>query len=284
MEKGRIFSIEEFSVYDGPGIRTTVFFKGCPLRCSWCHSPEGLSNDIEIVRSPNGCLDCRKCYAVCPTNRENCILCLSCLKVCPQNLIRLSGRDYELAELVNILLKNKDILNNNNGGITISGGEPLNQSEFVLELARSLRGKVHVALQTSGFGSAEQFAKIIKEVDLVLFDMKIISPQLALKYEGINNHVILDNLAILKNSHTPFIVRIPLIPGVVDTKENIMSIIGLINKTSNLLRVELLPYNALAGSKYKMVSRSYQPGFDVTVSSNPRLDLFKENGIEAVLI
>ena len=179
------------------------------------------------------------------------------------------------------LLKNVDVLNMNGGGITISGGEPLFQIDATLELVKKLKGKTNVALQTCGYGDSEKFKEIIKNLDLVLFDMKIMNKEKAKKLEGIDNSLIFKNLEILKDSNVKFIIRIPLIPGVIDTEENIKEIISYIKGSKNLLRVELLPYNKYAGSKYALAGMKFEPMYDEKVDSNPRLYLFKENGIEA---
>ena len=279
--KIRVFSIEEFSVYDGPGIRTSIFLKGCPLNCNWCHSPEGKSYQNISLRSPNGCLHCNRCVDICPFKREKCIGCGKCIDVCPRNLIRMSAIDYEMDDIVKKLLKNVDVLNMNGGGITISGGEPLFQIDATLELVKKLKGKTNVALQTCGYGDSEKFKEIIKNLDLVLFDMKIMNKEKAKKLEGIDNSLIFKNLEILKDSNVKFIIRIPLIPGVIDTEENIKEIISYIKGSKNLLRVELLSYNKYAGSKYALAGMKFEPMYDEKVDSNPRLYLFKENGIEA---
>lgn len=278
--KARIFSIEEFSIYDGPGIRTTVFFKGCPLNCNWCHSPEGKEFKNIALRSPNGCLECNRCVDVCEFKRLNCIGCEKCIDVCPRNLIRMSSIDYEVNDLVNLLSKNINILNFNGGGLTFSGGEPLSQYGPLKELVTLLKGKTHLTLQTCGFAKEEQFKDIIDSMDLVLFDMKIMDKEKALKYEGVDNTIILNNLEVLKNSSTPFIIRIPLIPTLIDTEENIKEIIRRIKGSKNLIRVEVLPYNKYAGSKYKMANMKFEPMFDESIESNPRFYLFEEENIE----
>ena len=278
--KIRVFSIEEFSVYDGPGIRTTVFLKGCPLNCNRCHSPEGKRFENVSLRSPNGCLHCNKCIDVCAFKRRRCIGCAKCVEVCPRDLIRMSAIDYEVEELAKKILKNADILNLNNGGITISGGEPLFQINQTLELVKTLKGKTHIALQTSGYGDSGKFKEIIDNIDLVLFDMKVMDKEQAKKFEGIDNSLIFKNLVILKNSKTKFIIRVPLIPGVIDTKENLKEIINKIKGAKNLVRVELLPYNKYAGSKYKLAGLKFEPMYDENMESNPHLDLFKANDIK----
>ncbi len=278
--KIRVFSIEEFSLYDGPGIRTTVFLKGCPLNCNWCHSPEGKEYKNFSMRSPNGCLHCNRCVDICPSNRENCNACGKCIDVCPLNLIRMCSIDYEVAELTNILLKNIDILNLNEGGITFSGGEPLFQFKPLKELILNLRDKTHLTLQTCGYANKKNFKEIISLVDLVLFDMKIMDKEKAQIYEGIDNTLIFENLEILKNSNTSFIIRIPLIPGIIDTEENILEIIDKIKDSSNLICVEVLPYNKYAGSKYKLANQVYNPLFNEDIPSNARLELFEKANIK----
>ena len=278
--KARIFSIEEFSIYDGPGIRTTVFFKGCPLNCNWCHSPEGKEFKNIALRSPNGCLECNRCVDICDYKRMNCVGCEKCVDICPRNLIRMSSIDYEVNDLANLLSKNINILNFNGGGLTFSGGEPLSQYGPLKELVTLLKGKTHLTLQTCGFAKEEHFKDIIDSMDLVLFDMKIMDKEKALKYEGVDNTLILNNLEILKNSDTPFIIRIPLIPTLIDTEENIKEIIRRIKGSKNLIRVEVLPYNKYAGSKYKMANMKFEPMFDENIESNPRFYLFEEENIE----
>lgn len=279
--KSRIFSIEEFSVYDGPGIRTTVFFKGCPLDCNWCHSPEGKSFENISLRSPNGCLHCNRCVDICPYNREKCVGCGKCVSVCPRNLIRMASEDIDNKDLYNSLSKNFDVLNMNKGGITFSGGEPTLQYQALEELIDMCKGKVHLALQTCGYTPSDIFKRIIDKVDLVLFDMKIMDKELAKEYEGVDNTLILSNLEILKSSNTPFIARVPLIPGVIDTEENIVSIAEHLKDAKNLLIVEELPYNKYAGSKYKMANMIYQPKFDESVASNPRLYIYEKYNLKA---
>jgi pyruvate formate lyase activating enzyme len=278
--KGKVFSIEEFAVYDGPGIRTAVFFKGCPLSCDWCHNPEGKNPSCEAVRNPNGCLHCGRCAAICPHQRAYCTACGACLNVCPKGLIRMSGRDYSSKELAVILLKNEAILNMCGGGITFTGGEPLYQADFLLELAPLLKNQVHLAIETSGYCEKRKFAEVIQKLDLVMFDMKIMDPESARYHEGIDNGIILENLEILKKSNIPFIIRVPLIPGVVDTEENIEQIIRRIQGASNLVRVELEPYNKLAGAKYALLGKKYEPRFDDKAECRLPLEQFMKKGIE----
>lgn len=281
MTKGLIFSIEEFSVYDGPGIRTAVFFKGCPLRCNWCHNPEGLEAKVQIVRSPNGCLKCGRCAEEAAKHGGR--LTAECINVCPRNLIRESGAYYTVEELTKKLLKNADILMQGGGGITFSGGECLMQIDFLTEVARELKGKVHLAIETSGYADSIKFKQLLKYLDLVMFDLKIIDKDLFRRYIGRDNAVILQNFKILSESGVQFIPRTPLIPGITDTEENLTSIAKLIAGTS-ADHAELLPYNKMAGSKYKLLDKKYRPEFDETKEPNTGADVFKKYGIKTKIM
>lgn len=256
---GIVFSVEEFSVYDGPGIRTTVFLKGCPLRCTWCHNPEGQKHDPEIVRSPNGCIGCNQCYNYAKTVDGKIIYTEESIKNCPMGLLRVSGEEISAHAICQKILKNQNLLQN--GGVTFSGGEPLIQKDFLLACLEELKGKLHTAIQTSGYCEPAIFQKVVAMADYFLFDIKLIDEEQHRKYTGVSNKVILQNLSYLAATTENFVVRIPLIPGVTDTEENITGIIQVL-KENKIQYVELLPYNKLAGGKYKMLGREYCPGFD----------------------
>lgn len=257
---GTIFSIEEFSVYDGPGIRTTVFLKGCPLKCSWCHNPEGQSTDIEIVRSPNGCIGCNLCIKASVFKNEQLAFTEESIKKCPQNLLRFCGEEISSDALLEKLMKNQVILNNG-GGVTFSGGEPFMQSKFLFDCLNKLKGNLHTAIQTTGYTSEENFKTSLKLTDYFLYDLKIADSDLHKHYTGVSNEIILKNFSTLAKSGTEFVVRIPLIPSVTDTIENITKISQIL-KENDVSYVELLPYNKMAGGKYKMLLREYNPDFD----------------------
>lgn len=252
MAKGIIFDIEELGIHDGPGIRKLVFFKGCPLRCTWCHNPEGLSFSKEWMVGQSG---------------ER--------KIC--------GEKYEAKELAEKLLKGKDILLNSGGGITITGGEPLAQSAFLFDLIKYLK-PINIAIETSGYAPSKVFRRAVNEVDLVLMDLKHTNLEIHKKYTGVDNSLILDNLHYLHQAETDFIVRIPLIPGVNDTKENMEKTAQLIKDASNLLKVELLPYHKTAGAKYKMVGGIYNPGFDIDQKVKIWTDVFRFYNIKVSLL
>lgn len=275
---GTVFSIEEFSVYDGPGIRTSVFLKGCPLRCSWCHNPEGQSIEPEIVKSPNGCIGCGNCSK--NLKSENGVLRLTeeHIKKCPQNLIRYCGEEYTAENLCEILLKNARIFKNG-GGVTFSGGEPFMQWEFMFECIKILKdNNIHTAIQTSGFCDAEIFKQALDFADYFLFDIKLADDKMHKKYTGVSNKRILENLSLLASGNSDFVIRVPLIPTVTDTKENIRGIAELL-KQNGIDYAELLPYNKMAGAKYKLVLREYKPDFDEKIQWEPREEIFKNYGV-----
>lgn len=278
---GRVFSIEEFSVYDGPGIRTTVFLKGCPLRCSWCHNPEGQRPEREIVRSANGCVHCGLCEKYAEQRNGRTVFTEESIAHCPRHLLRISGKDYTPEELVRLLLKNEEILKN--GGVTFSGGEPLMQHEFVLACLKLSEGRLHRAVQTTGFCDPSVFDGILKHTDHFLFDIKLFDERAHLRYVGASNRNILENFRRLVASGVAFTVRIPLIPGVTDTVENLESIAAFLQSLA-VSSVELMPYNKLAGSKYALVGRSYTPDFDPTVPVRTRTGLFARYGIDASVL
>lgn len=241
MKTGMIFDIKEFAIHDGPGIRTTVFLKGCPLDCTWCHNPEGKSPYPQTMKT-----------AVSD---------------------RLVGKEYTAKELAWRLNRHADIYRLNDGGVTFSGGEPLMQAGFIAEVIDYLDG-IHLLLDTSGYGSRDDFIRLVSKFDLVYFDLKIIDPERFREYTGGDIQVVLDNLQALSRSKIPFVIRVPLIPGVTDTEDNFAAIAGIVDGLPGLLRVDLLPYNRMAGSKYESCGIPFQPHFDETSGVNTMPEAF----------
>jgi len=250
--KGLIFDIKEFAVHDGEGIRTTVFLKGCPLRCVWCHNPEGLSPKRELYLKQNGCTGCGRCLAPC--EHEECRGLGRCLHICPKNLVSAAGEFWEAEDLAAKLLARKPFFDVTGGGITLSGGEPLMQSDFCAELLTVLCGKLHTAVETSGHAKRGDFEKVISLCDFVYMDIKLADGVLHKKYTGADNGRILENAEVLKKSGKPHAFRTPMIPGITDTDENLRAIERIVGKSP----WERLPYNPLAGAKYASVGRIFE--------------------------
>ena len=275
---GRVFSVEEFSLYDGPGIRTTVFLKGCPLRCNWCHNPEGQTFEARWLRSPNGCLHCDKCLDAGERACGKRELTRESAAVCPRRLVRLCGEDYTPEALVASLEPNLPLLNDAGGGVTFSGGEVLSQAPFAQECLRLLRGKTHRALQTSGYGDETAFRALLNEAELVLYDLKLMDDEAFRYHIGASNEPILRNFRVLARSGVPYTVRVPLIPGVTDTEANLSAIAAFMQE-NGADYAELLPYNPMAGAKYALAQREYQPKFDPAVPCQARREIFDRYGI-----
>lgn len=274
---GIIFDIKQFAVFDGPGIRTTVFLKGCPLRCMWCHNPEGLSFEPQLMVSHNSCTHCGKCVEACE-HPDNCILCGACIRACPNRLRKICGQKITAQDLAEKLLKDKEYLTSQKGGITFSGGEPCGQPDFLLECLDLLK-PMHCSIETSGYCTPGVFHKIIDKLDYIIMDIKMVDEKDHIYYTGVSNKQILENLEQLKRSGKPFRIRIPVIPGVNDSKSNFEKTARLLEGSKNLELVELLPYHKTAGAKYEMVGKTYKPEFDIDRQPNLDREPFLKTGI-----
>ena len=267
-----IFEVREFCLHDGPGIRTTVFFKGCPLRCAWCHNPEGLSPEPEMLFKSAKCHHCGNCK-----NGGD----------CPHGARVPCGRRWTVEELAQEIRVNADILHSSGGGVTFSGGEPLMQAKFLCALADELKTgtvPVHLALETSGYAPEEVYREVVERMDLVFQDLKHPDPEAHRRWTGVDPAPIHANLAWLKASGRPFVARIPLIPGVNDSEEAKEGFARLLEGKSGLLRVELLPYHLTAAAKYPFTGRAYEPGFDVTAPLNKETAAFERHGLPVVVM
>jgi pyruvate formate lyase activating enzyme len=267
---GRVFNIQRCSVHDGPGIRTTVFLKGCPLSCTWCHNPEGIDEAPVLMISADRCLGCRECVETCPVeeggaspageawDRSACTHCGSCVDACPADARELAGREVGIGELVDILERDRVFFDSSGGGVTFSGGEPLAQSEFLIECLRECRRRgLHTAVDTCGLAPRKNLLQVAELADLVLYDIKHMDPNRHRTETGADNSMILDNLRALSRSDVEIWVRIPLIPGFNDDPANIEDTGAFLDELSRRHRIYVLPYHEFADGKR---ARMEEPG------------------------
>ncbi|MHA1928226.1 MAG: glycyl-radical enzyme activating protein [Candidatus Thorarchaeota archaeon] len=269
--RGIITRIQRCSTEDGPGIRTTVFLKGCPLSCTWCHNIETIDAKPRIVWHPTKCIGDRACIEACIENNldltddgmiinwENCTLCASCEKVCPTGAIELIGTSWMSNPLIHELLRDKVFFTTSKGGVTISGGEPLSQSQFAIDVMEGLRyAGTHVALDTSGYASETIWRNILEHVDLVLLDLKNMDADSHLKQTGVPLDRILSNAKILAETDIPVWIRTPIIPGHTDSESNIEAIARfIIENMPNVERYDLLSFNKMCVEKYALFGLEY---------------------------
>lgn len=269
--KTLITDIQRFSLNDGSGIRTTVFFKGCNMRCSWCHNPETLSREKQLMFYETKCIGCGKCFTVCPEgahkivegkhiiDRQLCTSCGKCAESCYAQALAMCGKEMSIEEIMREVRQDKAYYSNSNGGVTLSGGEVLCHASFAKELAEECHKEgIHVAVETNLSIPLEYVEELFELVDMVMCDVKIFDNQKHEQYTGISNSVVLDNLKKLDEMNIPFIVRTPLIPGVTDSETNIEAIAEYICQFKNLSRYELLNFNPLGEAKYKGLAMENQ--------------------------
>ncbi len=264
---GLVFNIMRFSLHDGPGIRTTVFLKGCPLRCSWCHNPESQSREPEIFYFGERCIHCGECVLACPHNAleldpllldhpEQCLRCGECVSACPGAARQLAGRWMTVAEVLTELLKDEVFYDESGGGVTISGGEPLLQANFVEELLAACKARrLQTVLDTCGFANSEVLRRVSKHVDLFFFDLKVMDSEKHLHLTGVKNDLILKNLKMLAESGSAITVRVPILPGVNDDSENLDALSRYLSPLG-IRDIDLLPYHELGNGKYPRLNLS----------------------------
>ncbi|OVE78664.1 hypothetical protein BVY01_04695 [bacterium I07] len=264
-----LFAVKRYSLHDGPGIRTTLFFKGCPLKCGWCHNPEGLSPDPELIYRLGRCIHCAACAAVCPEkalsieddavliDRNRCRISRCCTDACPSNALEIAGDSYSLEAVMEIIEQDIVFYDESEGGVTLSGGEPLMQFEFVEDLLRMCRNHyIHTALDTSGYIQTERLMSIAPFVKLFLYDLKIMDTVEHQKATGVGSELILENLKALDRADYSLIIRIPVIPGLNDNVDNMKQIGQFLSTLNHSYRIDLLPYHNLGEEKYKQLKKT----------------------------
>lgn len=259
--QGLIFNIQRFCINDGPGIRTTVFFKGCPLRCRWCHNPESQKKASELLYSSDKCIMCGRCEAVCENgvhildgshklNRASCVACKKCEGVCPVNALEIAGKYVTAEEVLNTVLSDREFYEDSGGGLTLSGGEPFLQYEFMLEILKKAKeNSLHICVETCGFADSKKLLSAAEYVDIFLFDYKLSDSVLHKEYTGVGNEKILENLKLLNENGNKIILRCPIIPDVNDTEEHFSAIAEVADSCENITGIEIAPYHELGISK-----------------------------------
>ena len=269
MNKGMIFNIQKFSIHDGPGIRTTVFLKGCPLKCQWCSNPESQLDHIQILYDYDKCIHCQQCVHVCPhgalTHQNNrilvdakkCVGCLTCVHACPQDALTHEGEYKEIDEIVKTCLQDKDFYEESNGGITISGGEGMSQPAFLFHLVNELKKhQLHLAIETTGYIEHELFTKLAPLFDLLLFDVKHYDREQHFLGTGVYNDLIIKNLKWALQNKIEVLPRIPVIPDFNDSLNDAKGLARLL-KNIGVLKVQLLPFHQFGEKKYEMLNLEY---------------------------
>lgn len=300
--KTLITDIQKYSIHDGIGIRTTVFFKGCPLSCVWCHNPETQKFSSQLLFQSEKCTGCGSCVNACPrhaisiesgisvTDHQICNCCGNCMDYCLQNIREISGKDYTVDELIREIEKDKVFYEQSNGGVTLSGGEVLSQNmDYIEELLSKLKQKGYrVNLDTSGYGHYSYLVRIMKYVDTFLYDIKMIDPVLHKKYTGVDNSLILENLKKLSNAKANIWIRIPMIGGVNNTTTCIEEMAKFLKTEQiSLMQINLLPYHNTGSGKYKRLGCQYG-GEDFTTPTGEELEqyvtIFQNYGFTQTII
>ena len=272
---GMIFGIQHFSIQDGKGIRTNIFLMGCPLKCIWCHNPEGLSETPLLSFIPDKCIMCGGCFEICPDvhisesgthklNRKNCKRCFKCVEICVANSLDRVGYEASVDEVIEAVMRDKRYYDSSGGGVTLTGGEPMVQFAFVKSILEECKSAgINTVIETSGFARKERFESILSLTDMFLYDIKESDPVLHKKYTGENNGLILNNLDYLVSRGAKIILRCPIIPGLNDRRDHLEFLAGLTVKYPQILGIELMPYHKLGALKSTRLGTRKQNIYEV---------------------
>ncbi len=267
---GVVFNIQKFSLHDGPGIRTVVFFKGCPLACKWCANPESQNARVQILADHQKCVLCNSCVNNCPTrairikldkihiDHTRCINCLQCVNTCPSTVLQVEGKQQNVEDVMKVILQDKDFYEESGGGITLSGGEVLTQPQFALEIINACKKEnITVAMETTGYASLDVFKKVIQDVDLLLFDIKHHDSSSHYKGTFVKNETIIENLTYAHSIKKNIIARIPIIPNFNDSIEDAHAFAKLLISIG-IHEINLLPFHQFGSKKYEMMNLVYE--------------------------
>ena len=269
--RGTIFDIQRFCIHDGPGIRTTVFLKGCPLRCLWCHNPEGGPAKRQLAYYSSKCIKCGCCFGACPfsaiqgvqsgderVDRSRCHVCGSCAKACPAEALQVVGRVETVESVMDVVRRDMPFYKTSGGGVTVSGGEPLNQWAFTVAILQQSRQEgMHTAVETSGFGAWERLEAFVPHVDLFLYDLKVMSARKHRRICGTDNAIILENARRLSTVGANVVFRTPIVPGLNDRHTDIRALGAFVASLPNRHRLELMPYHRIGSGKYEALGFAY---------------------------
>jgi pyruvate formate lyase activating enzyme len=289
---GRVFDVQRYSLQDGPGIRTTVFLKGCPARCAWCHNPESQAFGPEVFVLETRCVHCGTCATVCPRGAPPpgsglCAACGGCVEACPAGARRLAGREVTVEDVMADVLRDRLFFEDSRGGVTFSGGEPLAQCDFLAALLEAARDRgLHTAVDTCGFAPAGRFLALAPLVDLFLFDVKLVDDARHRELTGLPSRPILDNLRALAEAHAEIWIRVPVVPGCTDAETDLAATADLVSSLPGVRRVSLLPYHAAGAAKARRLGRP-SPFEPVAPPSRARMEtlagIFRARGLAVTI-